>query len=216
MGHEAFAPTVRGNGRGVERKVNHSLCTDSIIDFISKNDLKDISLVGHSFGCTYVSTVVQKIPERIRRIVYLSGFVLRDGECLLDELPPESRQSFVDKARESVDDTVMIDFKTWRELFINDSDYQMAKWSYDQLSPQPAQPYRDRLDLKNFYILDTPKSYIYCTEDTGMPPGEEWGLHPRMSNRLGFYRLVSMPGSHEVMFSNPAGLAESLVKAARD
>ena len=44
----------------------------------------------------------------------------------------------------------------------------------------------------------------------------EAGKHPRMSNRLGLFRLVQMPGSHEVMFSNPIGLAEKIIVAGRD
>jgi hypothetical protein len=37
-----------------------------------------------------------------------------------------------------------------------------------------------------------------------------------MSNRLGLFRLVQMSGSHEVMFSNPGGLAEKIIAAGRD
>ncbi len=73
----------------------------------------------------------------------------------------------------------------------------------------------DESHLKKFYSLEIPKSYINCTEDIALPPGE-WGWHPRMSNRLGLYRLVQMPGSHEVMFTNPAGLAEKILEAGRD
>jgi hypothetical protein len=37
-----------------------------------------------------------------------------------------------------------------------------------------------------------------------------------MSNRLGLYRLVQMPGSHETLYTNPSLLAEKLVEAGRD
>jgi hypothetical protein len=37
-----------------------------------------------------------------------------------------------------------------------------------------------------------------------------------MSNRLGLYRLVQMPGSHEALFTNPRLLAEKIVEAGRD
>jgi hypothetical protein len=37
-----------------------------------------------------------------------------------------------------------------------------------------------------------------------------------MSQRLGLFRLVQMPGSHEVVFTNPIGLAEKLIEAGRD
>jgi hypothetical protein len=69
--------------------------------------------------------------------------------------------------------------------------------------------------MKKFYSLEIPRSYLNCTEDIALPPGE-WGWHPRMSSRLGLFRLVQMPGSHEVLFTNPKGLAEKLIEAGRD
>jgi hypothetical protein len=33
---------------------------------------------------------------------------------------------------------------------------------------------------------------------------------------LGLYRLVQMPGSHEVIFTNPVGLADKIIEASRD
>jgi hypothetical protein len=60
-----------------------------------------------------------------------------------------------------------------------------------------------------------PTSYLLCTDDIALPPGE-WGWHPRMSGRLGEFRFVEMPGSHEVIFTNPTGLAEKIIEAGRD
>jgi hypothetical protein len=37
-----------------------------------------------------------------------------------------------------------------------------------------------------------------------------------MSSRLGLYRLVRMPGCHEVIFSDPNGLADKIIEAGRD
>ncbi|RUT06391.1 hypothetical protein DSM106972_026480 [Dulcicalothrix desertica PCC 7102] len=99
--------------------------------------------------------------------------------------------------------------------FKGDADLELAQSSYALLSSEPYQPWIDKLDLKQFYSLPIPKSYLYCTEDTTLPQGE-WGWHPRMSSRLGLFRLVQMPGGHEVIFSNPVGLAENIILAARD
>jgi hypothetical protein len=110
---------------------------------------------------------------------------------------------------------MMMPFDIWRETFLNDADLDLAQSSYAQLSPEPHQPFIDKLDLKQFYSLPIPKSYLYCTEDNVLPQGE-WGWHPRMSSRLGLFRLVQMPGSHEVIFSNPVGLAEKIIVAGRD
>ena len=76
----------------------------------------------------------------------------------------------------------MLPFTIWREAFINDADLKLVQFGYSQLSPEPYQPFGQKLDLKKFYSLDIPKSYINATEDIALPQGE-WGWHPRMSNR---------------------------------
>jgi pimeloyl-ACP methyl ester carboxylesterase len=214
-GHQVFAPTAAGYGKGANRNVTHAQCTKSIVDFIASKSLSDFVLVGHSFGGTFISKVAEAIPEKIRRLVFQNGFVVRDGHSVLDESPPATAALFERMAKESVDNSFLLPFPVWRDAFINDGDLETAKRTYALLSPEPLRPAKDKLDLKKFYSLNIPKSYINCTEDIALPPGE-WGWHPRMSNRLGLYRLVQMPGSHEVMFTNPAGLAEKILEAGRD
>src|SRR5262245_63267668 len=70
-----------------------------------------------------------------------------------------------------------------------------------------------RLDLKRFYSLAIPKSFIYCRQDKALPPG---CFHPRMSSRLGVFKLLEMDGSHEVMFTRPAELADKIIEAGSD
>jgi pimeloyl-ACP methyl ester carboxylesterase len=214
-GHKALAPTMAGHGRSAPRNVDHAQCTDSIVQAIVERDLREFVLVGHSFGGTVVCKVAEKIPERIRRLVFLNAFILKDGDSLVDEIPPTHAALYDRLSTGSRDGTVMIPFPIWRESFVNDADWELAKWTYSQLSPEPYQPCIDKLDLQKFYSLEMPRSFINCTEDIALPPGE-WGWHPRMSGRLGVYRLVQMPGSHEVIYTNPALLAQKIVEAGRD
>lgn len=215
-GHEVHTPTVAGHGVGADKRVNHAQCTASIVSYIEQHDLQDIVLLGHSYGGTIISKVVEAVPARVRRLVYWNAFVLQDGESLNDNVPPHYRALFEQIAAHSPDGGVMLPFPIWREAFINDADAALALSSYDSLSSEPYQPFVDKLDLKAFYALQTPRSYINCTEDTALPPGPEWGWHPRMSSRLGLFRLVQIAGSHEVMFTAPQRLAEAIVVAGRD
>ena len=213
--HHAFAPTIAGHGKDVNKNVNHAQCTQSIVDYIVNKDLNDIVLVGHSFGGTIIAKVAEAISNRIRRLIFFNAFVLNDGESINDNTPPHSQALSDQLARQSDDHTVMLPFEIWREAFINDADLELARSSYTQLSPEPYQPWLDKLDLKQFYSLPIPKSYRYCTEDNVLPQGD-WGWHPKMSSCLGLFRFVQMPGSHEVMFSNPVGLAEKMIAAGLD
>ena len=157
----------------------------------------------------------EQISERIRRLVFWNAFVLRDGHSLNDEVPPHYTAMFEKLARHSPDGAVLVPFPIWREAFINDADLALAQSTYAGLSPEPYLPFTEKLDMKKFYSLQIPKSYLNCTEDCALPQGE-WGWHPRMSSRLGLFRLVQMPGSHETIFTNPTGLADKILEAGRD
>lgn len=214
-GHEVHTPTVAGHGKNVNKAVNHADCTRSIVDYIVDNDLTDFVLLGHSYGGTIISKVVEFVPERVRRLVYWNAFVPNDGESLNDNTPPHYQALFDQLAAASGDNTVMLPFQVWREVFINDADLELATKSYESLSSEPYQPFVDKLDLKKFYSLSTPRSYINCTEDNSLP-APHYGWHPRMSSRLGLFRLVQIPGSHEVMFTAPERLAQAIIAAGRD
>jgi pimeloyl-ACP methyl ester carboxylesterase len=215
-GHEVHTPTIAGHGRSVDKRVDHAQCTRSIVDHLVERDLKDVVLLGHSYGGTIISKVVEAIPDRIRRLVYWNAFVLQDGESLDDNVPPHFRALFAQRAAASADNSVTMPFPIWREAFVNDGDLETAQRTYELLSPEPYQPFVDKLDLKKFATLQTPRSFINCTEDIALPPGPEWGWHPRMSSRLGLYRLVQIAGSHEVMFTAPERLAGAIATAGRD
>jgi hypothetical protein len=62
--------------------------------------------------------------------------------------------------------------------------------------------------------MEIAKSYINCTEDTALPQSLGW--HPRLSEKLGLFRLVQIPGSHELCFTDPEALAAAILKAGRD
>src|SRR5262249_9507017 len=64
---------------------------------------------------------------------------------------------------------------------------------------------------ERFYSLNIPSSFIYCRQDRALPAGY---FHARMSSRLGSFKLVEMDGSHEVMFTRQAELAEKIVEAS--
>lgn len=213
-GHTVHAPTIAGNGKVADRRVNHAICTASIADYIVDRDIRNFVLLGHSYGGTIVAKVAEVMPERLRRIVFFNAFVLNDGQSLLDETP--QNVPFVEAgAAASGDDTYLPPFDRVRDVFFNTVSREDALRYYSNWSPQPIQPFRDKLDLKRFFTLDTPKSFLTATEDIRVPmPELSW--HPRFSNRLRNFRFVAMPGDHEAMYTNPAPLAQKIVEAGRD
>jgi pimeloyl-ACP methyl ester carboxylesterase len=216
-GRRVHAPTLAGHGPGVVRLgITHQDCVASVVAYIDQRGLEDVILVGHSFGGTVVQKVAEQLPNRVRRTVFLDALVLKDKERVFDILPAAFLDSLAPKDGNgpvaSPHDTMQIlPWETWRDNFIQDAPESMARSTWEQLSPEPSQVNLDRLDLKRFYSLTIPRSFIYCRHDRAMPPGY---FHPGMSSRLGAFKLLEMDGSHEVMFTRPRELADKLIEAS--
>jgi pimeloyl-ACP methyl ester carboxylesterase len=219
-GHRVHAPTLAGHGPGVARHgITHEDCVASIVAYIDQRWLQDIVLVGHSFGGTVVQRVTERLPKRIARTVFLDALILEHNERVFDVLPKVFLDTLTpedgnDAVAAGPDGAMQIPpWATWRDNFIQDAPEPIARATWERLSPEPGQVNLDRLDLKHFYSLNVPRSFIYCRHDKAMPPGY---FHPRMSSRLGAFKLLEMDGSHEVMFTRPADLAEKIIEASSD
>jgi pimeloyl-ACP methyl ester carboxylesterase len=86
------APSLTGLG---ERKhlaggrIDLDTHIQDVLGLIEMEDLRDVVLVGHSYGGMVVTGAADRMPARIARLVYLDAFVPEDGKCLLDYAVPE-------------------------------------------------------------------------------------------------------------------------------
>jgi len=217
-GHVVHTPTLAGNGPGdVDRTIGHADAVRSAADYLIEQDLTDIALLGHSYGGSIISKIAEAMPERIRRLIYWNAFVLMDGESIESVSPPPYKQMMDGIAASGAygPGAVKLPFPVWREAFMNDASLDLAQKTYEMTTPHSLRTLTDRLELKTFFDLEIPKSYINCTEDIAMPPGE-FAWFPRFPARLGLCRLVQMPGGHEACFTNPQLLARKIMEAGRD
>jgi hypothetical protein len=76
--------------------------------------------------------------------------------------------------------------------------------------PQPMQYFTETVEPLDPSALGVAVSYVLSVDDVALPPGE-YGWD-RFATRLGVEPQAA-PGSHEACFTQPAGLAESLMKA---
>ena len=214
-GHVVHAPTAKGNRPGDLKNIGLAEAIESIIEFLNERQLEDIVLVGHSYGGMIITAVADRFAHRVRRLVYWNAFVPNDGESVYDMLPPQHIALFSASAAERGDGSVVLPFRVWRETLINDVDLETAQCAYKLLNPHPLKTLTEKISLKmNPADMSIGKSYINGTEDISLQHQHPW--HPRLSQKLGLFRLVQIPGSHELCFSNPARLARAILDAGRD
>lgn len=214
-GHTVHCPTLAGNRPGDDRAATGLAdAVDSLAAFIEGQDLRDVRLVGHSYGGMVISHMPARLAGRIRRLVYWNAFVPQDGECLNDLVPPHYRALF-DQVAAANGNAVMLPYPIWREAFINDAGEALAKSSHALLNPHPYRTFTEPARLPvPLAALDIGKGYLNAQQDVALPHSLPW--HPRLSERLGLFRLVECQGSHEICFTDPALAAASIEKAGRD
>lgn len=217
MGHTVYTPEYAGHGADKNNTmVTHEQVTKSVADFIKQKDLHDIILLGHSFGGSVVQKTAEQVPDRIKRLVFLDAFVLTDGQSVVDQLPAPLMQLFDSLLKASGNNTIMLPFPVFRDVFVNTATLEQAQAFYNKVLPEPAGPIYEKLDLKRFYSLDLPKSYLFLTEDTALPQGET-GWHPGQSSHLGMFRFIEGTGDHmTTVHTDPKAIAAKIVQASRD
>jgi pimeloyl-ACP methyl ester carboxylesterase len=215
LGYDVYCPTLKGNRPGDDRKVvGLKDAVASLSGYINSQGFERFRLVAHSYGGMAISGVVHEFASRIDRIVYCNAFVPMPGESVLDLVPDVHRRLFENVAAEN-ENSVMLPFEVWRDVFISDADLALAKTSYARLNAQPYKTFEEGIALDSpLSQLAVPKSYLNCQQDVAMPHSMPW--HPRLSERLGLFRLIECAGSHELLFSDPKKWADAIHLAARD
>ena len=104
QGHEVWAPSLTGLG---EREhllhpgitlTTHIKDVANVFDF---EDLKDVILVGHSYGGVVITGVSSRCADRIRTLVYLDAFLPANGQCLLDITAEQGRAAFLESQKKT-------------------------------------------------------------------------------------------------------------------
>lgn len=77
--HRAFAPTLIDEYSSTLTEHIEQVCS-----LITENNLRDIILVGHSYGGMIITGVAAKMPDRISRLVYIDAALPDPGQSLFD------------------------------------------------------------------------------------------------------------------------------------
>ncbi|MEJ2886236.1 alpha/beta fold hydrolase [Actinomycetospora aeridis] len=213
-GHRVLAPTLPGLGIDDDpRGVTLTDAVDAVVGLVETEELRDVTLVAHSWGGFVACGAAPVIAPQLKRTVFWSAFVPEDGESLMDAVPPPYRELFTGLAAASTDDTITMPFEVWSSAFIQDGTPEVQQITHAQMAPQPFATFTEAANQKPFLALDTPTAYIRTTDDIALPPGE-WGWD-RFATRLADPTIVETPGSHEANFTRPAELTEAILRVSR-
>src|SRR5205809_1977177 len=86
-GHEVFTPTYTGLGERADQAaatIDLQTHIRDILAVLHYEDLRDVVLVGHSYGGMVATGVADRATDRIRQLIYVDAFVPRNAQSLND------------------------------------------------------------------------------------------------------------------------------------
>jgi pimeloyl-ACP methyl ester carboxylesterase len=86
-GHTVYRATLTGLGERMHLNspdVDLQMHINDVVNLILFEDLEDVVLTGHSYGGMVITGVMDRIPERIKHVVFLDAAVPDDGMSIWD------------------------------------------------------------------------------------------------------------------------------------
>jgi pimeloyl-ACP methyl ester carboxylesterase len=206
-GHEVFTPTLTGVGERSHLNsagVNLSTHISDVVNLIQWEELSDVILCGHSYGGCVISGAADRIPDRIRALVYLDAFVLEDGESLTHLLPPEQAQGMGQRAQ-ATGEGWKVDPIPAEVFKVNPRD---AAWVNAQCTPHSLACFEERIRLTGGLARIQDVTHILATgfrEGSPFPP-----CHERAKAKGWKTRTVAC--GHDVMPDLPEELTAILIE----
>jgi len=97
QGHVVFAPTLTGLGERAHLAsplVNLETHIEDVVALLRYEQLTDVVLVGHSYAGQVITSVADRAPAHVRRLIYLDAFLPEDGDSAMDLLPEPVAEEF--------------------------------------------------------------------------------------------------------------------------
>jgi pimeloyl-ACP methyl ester carboxylesterase len=90
LGHDVFPVTLPGlaeRAHQLTAQTGLDVHADDVGALLRREHLQDVVLVGHSYGGAVITAAAERVPERLRCLVFLDASTPRDGESTCDTLP---------------------------------------------------------------------------------------------------------------------------------
>lgn len=206
-GHRVTTPTQTGLGERrhlLSAQITLETFVADLVGHLEAEELTDAVLVGHSFGGLAISGAADRVPERIRHLVFLDSMILEDGQAPFDAVPPEVAAARRALARKHGAGVAIPPPPV--TAFGIPEDHPLAPWVARRLTPHPIGTYESPLRLRNPVGNGLPCTYIACTDPSYAPLAQ---VRDRVRGRKG-WDWQEIATGHDAMVMAPAALAGML------
>ncbi|MGD0251482.1 MAG: alpha/beta fold hydrolase [Verrucomicrobiota bacterium] len=195
-GNTIYRPTLTGLGEHSNlSSTNIDLDThiQDIVNVILWENLHDIVLVGHSYGGMVITGVADRVPDRIKHVIYLDALLPENGENVNSIIPPRLKKPVKDGF-------VLTPWVT-----------NSPPLPHDVL--QSAKTFSEPVTLTNQTVAQKlPTTYILTVDKGKSPEQDDFCRFYQRARAHGWTTLI-MEGDHNVQRSHPNELVKLLEQA---
>jgi pimeloyl-ACP methyl ester carboxylesterase len=210
QGHEVFRPTMTGLGERAHLATPAVDLETHIADVravLEVEDLRDVTLVGHSYGGMIAGSVADRAPDRVRSLIYLDAFIPEDGKAQLDMTPGERRAAFEKLAAERGGG--------WRLPLIPAKDWDVtdpgeARLLDTRCVPHPIATMRQKARLTGKLNTIPKIAFILAVGGKRISPFPPFAAKARAAG----WPVEELASHHFTMLSKPRETADLLVRHA--
>lgn len=161
-------------------------------------------LVAHSLGGMSITGAADRVPDRIKQLIYIDALIVDNDRTGFDDMDPEIVAERIRQANESSGGTTM---KPFTAEHFRVTDAADAAWITRRMTPQPLRSYRDTVKLQNPIGNGIPSAYIASTKPWYKPTEgvRQWVLGETN------WAWRELPTGHDSMISEPGLLTQTLL-----
>jgi pimeloyl-ACP methyl ester carboxylesterase len=208
-GHSVVAPDLPslGTDRTPIAQISLDTWTDSVCQLLDAQT-EPVILVGHSRGGILISQAAEQRPDKVKTLIYLAAFLLRNGESLL-QVAQEDSTSLVlpnlviaeDQSSATVREAALT------EAFYGGCSEEDIALARLLLVPEALAPAATPIRITEANFGRVPRVYIACLRDKALPPA----LQKKMYTALPCQQVISLDADHSPFFSAPEALVTHLL-----
>jgi pimeloyl-ACP methyl ester carboxylesterase len=209
-GHEVYTPTMTGLAERehlLSPAVDLDMHVTDIVKVLQFEDLRNVVLVGHSYGGMVITGAADRATDRIGGLVYLDAAYPQNGQSLVDIAG--TLMFAARKASRVVNGIELVLFPGTDPMsFYGVTDPEQIAWMKPKLTPHPWKCFEQKLVLDNEAAMrKIPQSFIVCSSHMDDPSR---AALKALSNG----RFWEIDTGHDLMISEPAAVADALLQLA--
>jgi len=182
-----------------------------VVEQVVRNSDRPVVLVGHSLGGATVSMAAENCSTHIRRSVYLSAFMVLNGDSV-GSISSKDQGTQIPRAvvRDATTNTSTVNPAFAREVFYGDCSDEDIRIALQLLSPEPSVMNRHQLRLSPQKYGKVDRAYIECTLDRAVSIETQRAMQAASPCN----RVITLETSHSPFLSKPVEVANALLDLA--